>query len=273
MEESQLMFWYPNDILLPQNEYRSIKLLVKEQKSFKGAVDELKKQLEKTEGELKKLYDEITNSEAPVDSKENGAKERTRKLVNAQTICGFCLPLPNELNDSQNHGWELNKGIISTAADELIFEKIPGANRAAKIASEAAIATGVRKPIIDPGYFQEYTGSEPREFTFSWDFVPNNAFEANMIINIILNLKKYTLPTSAITGVVQLSPYLFEINIGNPYINNLMNMNNVVCRSMNVNYSADNSLQFFADGIPKYIRMEMSFIERSLVPSEFYSPL
>ena len=29
-----------------------------------------------------------------------------------------------------------------------------------------------RKPLIDPGYFQNYSGSEPRTFAMTFDFVP-----------------------------------------------------------------------------------------------------
>ena len=64
------------------------------------------------------------------------------------------------------------------------------ANNAPKLIANAASISGFRKPTLDPGYFLNYNGSRPREFSFTWDFVPESKFEMDNILNIILNLKK-----------------------------------------------------------------------------------
>lgn len=271
---SDIMNVYPRDILLPRNLNRHVRILVKEQESLAGGADELKKQLEKTANDVK----EIILNEKTHTPTELG--QRVSKLVNAKTIYGIALPLPNELADSQSHSWDSTTGFVSDIAQaakgadgEYVEEATDGkisANIISKGVANAASRAGFRQPLIDPGYFQDYKGTEPREFTFNWDLVPNNIDEAYNIFSIIYNLKKYTLPKSTINGVSMLSPYLFEIQIGNEIINALMNMNNVVCKSMTVNYSVDNSLQMFSDGMPKYISLNMTFAERALVTSDFY---
>lgn len=271
---SDIMNVYPRDILLPRNLNRHVRILVKEQESLAGGADELKKQVEKTANDVKEI---ILNEKTQTPTEIN---QRVSKLVNAKTIYGIALPLPNELADSQSHSWDSTTGFVSDiaqAAKGAAGEYVEGAtggkisaNIISKGVANAASRAGFRQPLIDPGYFQDYKGTEPREFTFNWDLVPNNIDEAYNIFSIIYNLKKYTLPKSTINGVSMLSPYLFEIQIGNEIINALMNMNNVVCKSMTVNYSVDNSLQMFSDGMPKYISLNMTFAERALVTSDFY---
>lgn len=267
---------YPNEILEDKHQYRSIKILVKENTVFNGSSPiELKDQIEKTYSDVKDIFKRKSSDPQPASSMSDirSASDRTKKLTKAKTIYGLALPLPNELSDSQSHQWESSTGFIgdklgSLANTSIGFKGIKGNVNAAL--GELASSTGTRKPLIDPGYFQDYKGSNPREFTFSWELVPNNQEEAENIILILYNLKKYTLPTSTINGISLLSPYLFDLEIGNPIINNVINMNNVVCKNMTINYSAEGSLQFFADGIPKYMKLEMSFAERSTVTSNFY---
>lgn len=274
-----IMNVYPRDILLPRNLNRHVRILVKEQESLAGGADELKKQVEKTANDVKEI---ILNEKTQTPTELN---QRVSKLVNAKTIYGIALPLPNELADAQSHSWDSTTGFVSDIAQAAkgIGGRIEGGAKGgmvsggmvsgdtvAKGVASAASQAGFRQPLIDPGYFQDYKGTEPREFTFNWDLVPNNIDEAYNIFSIIYNLKKYTLPKSTINGVSMLSPYLFEIQIGNEIINALMNMNNVVCKSMTVNYSVDNSLQMFADGMPKYISLNMTFAERALITSDFY---
>ena len=64
--------------------------------------------------------------------------------------------------------------------------KTPSANR---LTAAAAHNFGFRKPMVDPGLFQNYSGSVPRGLSLSFDFIPNNGLEAKNIMNIILNLE------------------------------------------------------------------------------------
>ena len=89
-------------------------------------------------------------------------------------------------------------------------------------------------------------------------------------MNIILNLKKFSLPTSTISGVSLLAPFTFEIDIGNEKLKKLINMNDVVLTEISVNYSGDGSMQMFSNGVPKFIQLNLSFAEKSVITAEFY---
>jgi hypothetical protein len=261
----QITIYYPHDILKAENELRSIKILVKEQKSISGGINELKKQIEKTSNDIKKIYESITTNKISDSDRRKTIHERTKKLTQAKTLFGIALPLPNELSDSQSHKWETTEGFVGKQGKNLIDKG--GIN---SIIGELSSTLGTRKPMIDPGFFQDYNGTEPRSFTFSWDLIPDNLIDAESIHNIIYHLKKFTLPTTTINGISLLSPYIFDIEIGNAKINQMLNINNVVCTSMTVNYAAEGALQFFSDGTPKFIKLDMTFIERSTITSDLF---
>ena len=138
-----------------------------------------------------------------------------------------------------------------------------------KGARELASRMGSRQPIINPGYYQDYTGSDLRTFNFSWTFIPNNVTEAKEVVTIIKRLKQYSSPTHH--NVALLSPYTFDIMIGNPIIDDLMRMQDLVITSLSVSYAEAGGLQFLPDGSPKITNIKVEFAERRLVTAEEYS--
>lgn len=139
-----------------------------------------------------------------------------------------------------------------------------------KAVDELGASLGFRQPSLDPGYYQNYQRTLPRVFDLEFDLVASSAAEAEMIQNIILNLKRFTMPRSTVTGVSLLSPYTFEILFGNEKIQRLVNMSNVVCTSLDVNYSGDGNMMMFANGMPSYIKLILGFSEANVMTSEFY---
>lgn len=198
-------------------------------------------------------------------------KMNGKKFNNAtETLWACALPLPNELNENQSHQWNTTEGFIGATLGGLADTNIAGGLSVSKVIGETASRANNRKALVNPGYFQDYRGTEPRRFNFTWDLIPNSKAEAEQIFEILTRLKKYTLPTLGGTGLSLRSPYLFDIIIGNKNINAVMNMNNVVCTNMGIGYSADNSLQMMGDGTPKHMTLSMEFMERSTVFASDY---
>ena len=272
--ETQTMHKYPSYITDPIHKMRSLRIIVKENVTFDGNTDKFQAELEKKSKEIQEIISNSANvwksGKKVSDIRTTNIDKNTKRITQATPIYACALPLPNELMDGQSHRWEMETGLVGQLAGGVVDKvsiKGVGVN---KLLGEASMSFGFRKPMVDPGMFQNYGGSAPRNFDFSFDMIPNNDEEAIAIMNIILNLKKFSLPRSIIGGVSLLAPFIFEIEIGNDNMRKLINMNDVVMTDIRVNYGADGNMQMFSNGMPKYITLNLSFAERSLVTAEFY---
>lgn len=274
--EALTMHWYPDYITDPIHKMRSMRIIVKENATFDGMSDKLQRELDKKANEVGEILTNSANvwksGRKVADIDTTNIDKNTKRIIEADPIYACALPLPNELKDMQSHQWNMEAGTLSVLGGALVDNISAKGISAGKVLAEASSAFGFRRPMIDPGMFQNYSGSSPRNFNFSFDFIPNNSVEAQSIMNIILNLKKFSLPRSIIGGVSLLSPFIFEIEIGNEKMRKLINMNDVVMTEIGVNYGADGNMQFFSNGMPKFIQLDLAFAERTLVTSEFYAP-
>lgn len=265
--------YYPTRIVQEEYRKRSVTILVKKQKTFSAGLSGLKDEVKKIRQDAIDIGSgEWATSQGigtvTPEEEQRKISERMEKINNAgETIYGVTLPLPNELSDSQNHQWSAKSSVVSDIGNKVGDAGMAGIS-INKALGNFASSSGVRKPIVNPGYFQDYEGTEPREFSFSWDLIPDNSEEAKQIKNILYHFKKFTLPSG--NGLLLSSPYTFDIQVGNDHIRDLMNMSNVVCKSMQINYGADGGLQMFPDGMPKYIKLDMTFAERATITAEVY---
>jgi hypothetical protein len=131
-------------------------------------------------------------------------------------------------------------------------------------------SAGLRKPLADPGYFQNYTGSQPRTFNMTFDLVPATPEEAKEIIHIIMKLKQFSAPYLQAGGVSMLAPNFFDIDISNPYISEMAQIKGVVLQNLVVNYGADGAMQQHPDGTPKYMQIGLTFVERKIMHAQQY---
>lgn len=286
--------WYPDYIINPIHKNRCMKIIVKESATVQSMWDTIAADVEKKSSEIKSIYDRSANLWADgkkvSDIDTTGSVENTKKIKQGDPIYACCLPLPNELSEVLSPNWtpedsllgsfvgstmsnihgKMTSGLAGKIEANKTVGKIAGNIDTSKIVGNVSHYLGLRKPMIDPGQFQNFNGVPPRGFSFSFDFIPNNAAEAKSILNIILNLKKFSLPRSIVGGVALLAPFSFEIEIGNERLKKLINMNDVVITGITVNYGADGGMQMFSDGTPKHITMQLDVSERSLITSEFY---
>ena len=206
------------------------------------------------------------------------------------------LPYPISLSDNQNHNWENAEGLLAQgvhAAASAIGSNISKwtegkTSIAAKVLSFAssgsvspdklygAIANkmGVRKAVIDPGYFQNYTGSTPRTFTMAYTLVPQSQKEAQTIKDIILWFKQYSSPTFVENTPLMGAPFIFNISFaGNQYITDMFKMDKCVLTGISVDYASDGSFMLFKDGFPKQIGLALNFAEVELKYAQEYAGL
>lgn len=201
------------------------------------------------------------------------------------------LPYPTSLSDNQNHNWENTEGIMSQLTNNIlnasgeslsngggkgvkmaIFKKVLGDGK--KMYSAIANKLGVRKAVIDPGYFQNYNGSTPRSFTMAYTLVPQSQKEAQTIKDIILWFKQYSSPTFVPNSPLMGAPFIFNISFaGNQYISDMFKMDKCVLTGISVDYASDGAFMLYKDGFPKQIGLALNFAEVELKYAQDYAGL
>lgn len=209
------------------------------------------------------------------------------------------LPYPTSLSDNQNHNWENTEGAIARITNNILsqsgggnggkggkggivkkaknftsafLKKVLGDGK--KMYGAALDEFGVRKAIIDPGYFQNYNGSTPRSFTMAYTLVPQSQKEAQTIKDIILWFKQYSSPTFVSKTPIMGAPFIFNISFaGNQYITDMFKMDKCVLTGISVDYASDGSFMLYKDGFPKQIGLTLNFAEAELKYAQDYAGL
>ena len=215
------------------------------------------------------------------------------------------LPYPISLSDNQQHNWVNTEGTIAQITNNILSPSKGGnggnggkgdnGGKKSKIAKARNFASallknvlgdgkkmygaalndlGVRKAIIDPGYFQNYNGSTPRSFTMAYTLVPQSQKEAQTIKDIILWFKQYSSPTFVPNTPIMGAPFIFNISFaGNQYITDMFKMDKCVLTGISVDYASDGSFMLYKDGFPKQIGLALNFAEVELKYAQDYAGL
>lgn len=184
--------------------------------------------------EFKKIYflayetlnRDFGDMSASTDTKKNaGLLNTTDSVSNLKAI--ITLPMPETFGDDLAHTWEkkdtlesLDAGaasatdaMIGVAALSSIFKSIQGFAapligtlslskvvtgflNAGKSPSVGLMSmfSGARKTLVNPDYWQNYTGSDPRTFEFKYVFQPRSREEATEVLNILRVFKMLSSP-------------------------------------------------------------------------------
>jgi hypothetical protein len=232
------------------------------------------------------------------------AENQSTKLYGSIT-----LPLPNILRDSQGHDWSVESSVLGTMAGSITSKNIGSliteaggqvgqfvggvvgsslidkgisaiTNAVGNAASSVSIdqtlgslsaSSGTRKTMADPGYFQNYKGSRPRNFSMSWELIPKSIEESQRIYNIISSFKYHSSPSTDIRGVTLLAPRFFTLDISNKWLENMILPGHVVITEVNVDYGSDGNMTLHeVDGFPKAITLTISFADLKMRYSQDY---
>lgn len=237
-----------------------------------------------------KVMDDISKGSPEVVA-EIADKDKESKEI---TVWGCALPLPNAIRDAQAHGWSTTESISSNLSKRAIeagkFGIQYAGGRAAGMSAQAASSSasqssgfnvasiarevshrmGARQPMVNPNYWQEYRGSDPRTFNFLWDLVPTSQAEAQQILTILRKLKQYSSPKLTALELGLLSPYTFDIQVANGKINDIMQLRNLAIRNIDIDYAADGAVQFHYDGAPKHMTLSIQFVELRTTVADDY---
>lgn len=266
---------YPEDIATdPSYEFRHVKFEIWAPKNNADARAQYDSIMSKARGLAKTGTDVITGAIAKF-----GGVDMEKYLAKGTVSAGefwkgdlnsvIVLPLPNSFSDSQGHEWNAETSVQGTLAMKVAEADYAGIS-ANKILGQISAATATRRPVADPGYFQNYSGTKPRNFNMSFDFIPQSAQEAKQILSIITYFKIYGSPSMNASGITLMAPFYFDITMANPVISRVAKINQVVLTNIQVDYGADGAMQQTADGMPKHITLALSFAELRVTMADDY---
>lgn len=209
------------------------------------------------------------------------------------------LPLTSALSDDQGHTWQENtyvsaitgglEGAVGSGLSGKLLGKIAqgisGAIKFEEKSSQAmgvlADGLGVRKPLLNPGQFQNYSGSSLRSFSFDFTFIPESEAERDQVINIIKFFKRCSSPStpkwtkgtdqdSVSSRMMMLAPMTWEVFVCNKTVNDLLSFHKCVCTKVSLKYGDSEKVAMFRDGMIKQISLGLSFSECELQTSRSY---
>lgn len=219
------------------------------------------------------------------------------------------LPLTAAISDDQTHTWTessylsaitgTSSGIESAAKGvktEGLVKKLAGKagrffggvsstlnflGESSQQLGALSDAFGVRKPMLNPGQFQNYSGSGLRSFSFDFTFIPESEKERDQVINIIKFFKRCSSPStpkwsketeqdSVTSRIVMLAPMTWEVFVCNKTVNDLLSFHKCVCTKVSVKYGDSEKVAMFKDGMVKQITLGLSFSECELQTSRSY---
>jgi hypothetical protein len=290
-------FHYPDDIEDEKFNNRRVTFMAltgevnDDQKEYLKGITKSQESIKSNENLFKKIADnvqlampeELKESEGIIKKATDEGMKFVKKFVSGSELkCLITLPLPGSLSDTQQHEWRADTYISAIGDLVTAFaKKTPGGEKFVKSTIDVFNQTiraggvitnhiGVRKPILNPGYFQNYTSSGLRTFSFSFNFIAESQSEAKSIREIIKAFKRYSSPSEWADKYILLSPFKWMINVSNGVVNELISLHECVCTSVGVTYGND-KFDCFEDGMPKKITLSLNFSECSLQYADNYS--
>ncbi len=256
---------FPNDIMSEVYEQRRLYISIYKANTVEKIVELLKAAVDTTVAKVEEVVK--SKSAGEVVSKGTDYMNTLQKAVkefNGVEQMVIALPMPNELSDLQRHDFSVETGIAKE-----IFDKIPGSSLLQKTVSKTAQVGNQQTIIASPGYFQNYTGSKPRDFTFTFNLIPNNKEEADSILDIINNIKRFSSPEDQ-SGAFLIAPNFFWIRFSNDTLNLLTQIQPCFVTEVKTDYAGSGILETTFDGMPKQIKLEISICEiRALTQSDW----
>ena len=127
-----------------------------------------------------------------------------------------------------------------------------------------------RGNVFNPNIELFYSAPGLRPFTMSFDFVPKNATEAELMNQIILNFKKYSAPKDLQNGMFEI-PYVWQVQYmtGKEKNRNMNQFKKAACTNIQVQANAPTPMHVaHQNGVPIITTMVLSFMEVDIIMRE-----
>ena len=116
-------------------------------------------------------------------------------------------------------------------------------------------------PILNPHAWQKWKGSDFKEFSFDFTFVPRSKSEAQTMCQMVYLLKKYSYGQLNANGFAVSAPPKVLITFQNPIIQKLVNPGICVLSEVQTKFGDGNSIGVTLDGVPRVIEVQIRLKE------------
>ena len=151
-------------------------------------------------------------------------------------------------------------GVAKQAALSAVSKQVSGASAQQMLALS-------RGEVYNPNVELLYSSPKVRPFSFTFDFVPKDAGETEMMNQIIMSFKKWSSPKDLQNGMFEV-PYIWQVRymIGqgdNQYMNRFKK---AACTNVSVQANSSTDMHVsHADGAPIITTMQLQFMEVDII--------
>ena len=182
----------------------------------------------------------------------NTSKSRVDNTSNMDVQGSICIALPSStLTESFSSNWSVNN--LTQAIND------------STLGQGAQMLSGTMVP---PVYKATYSSTEPREYSFSFSFLPKNAKETDECVKIIKTFKAWAAAGSLVSQsneslMENVLPYVISMRFtqGAQKLDELIRPNYCVISSISVNYFDNGQITAYSDGMPKSTGLSLSLKE------------
>jgi hypothetical protein len=171
------------------------------------------------------------------------------EIINTLQQAGFTDALSQAYKGAMG---AIRGGAASEALRVLGRRALGGISREAASALDLALGN-----TPNPHQVVTFNGVNLRTFQFNWRFSPNNISESQQLNNLIVTMKKRTLPKRSPNNLLLEYPSIAKMIIKPDTINNLFNFRNFFIDNFTVNYAPSGSLSFHKDEMPSEVEVSM----------------
>lgn len=166
-------------------------------------------------------------------------------------------------------GGQAAQNLVSGYAAGLAANALTGSSVGAVVGRSNGIALNPNQQLL-------FNSTVGRTFQFGWDIVPRSKKEADVVKEIIRELKINMSPTrdtkNTVSGVFLKSPKVFRLQYmsgskSHPFLNRFKTM---ALTGMAVNYTGSNTYATYDDGTPVHMQLTLGFAELTAIYSGDY---
>jgi hypothetical protein len=182
------------------------------------------------------------------------------------------LPVPRKINEAQTLSWgtingtEKAMGLLGQAGKAVLSRRrLDDARDVGRAAGTIAGAVGVGAGIaVNPFLFMQFQQPNYKEHTLSWSLAASNEKESNILKNIIIQLKRDSLPELIAGGFFMDYPRIAMIRILPDDVFGCLKFKPCAIVSVQVDYSGSGQPSFFRNNAPTVVNLSLQLKEIQL---------